>query len=221
MGLAGLFTGRRAPAEPTRAVRDGKRHHIIISGTGRAGTTFLVQLLTNLGLDTGYDPDSMPAVARSHGGLERDIRDDDAPYIVKSPWLCDYIDEVVANPAIAIDHAIIPVRDLEAAAESRRRVDRDARGEALAGAHSPGGLWHTDDPSRQEDVLARQLHNLLVGLAKSDARVILLHYPRLTQDADYLHAKLRPLVGDRPFGDVFRRTVDRSLVHRYTAQDCA
>ncbi|MGO8710482.1 MAG: hypothetical protein ACLQUZ_00180 [Rhizomicrobium sp.] len=30
------------------------RHHVIISGTGRAGTTFLVQLLTALKLDTGY-----------------------------------------------------------------------------------------------------------------------------------------------------------------------
>lgn len=30
------------------------KHHIIISGTGRAGTTFLVQLLTELELDTGF-----------------------------------------------------------------------------------------------------------------------------------------------------------------------
>ncbi len=29
-------------------------HKVIITGTGRAGTTFLVQLLTELGLDTGY-----------------------------------------------------------------------------------------------------------------------------------------------------------------------
>ena len=31
-------------------------HKLVITGTGRAGTTFLVQLLTELGLDTGYAP---------------------------------------------------------------------------------------------------------------------------------------------------------------------
>ena len=36
--------------------------HVVISGTGRAGTTFLVQLLTHLGLDTGFDPHTMEAL---------------------------------------------------------------------------------------------------------------------------------------------------------------
>jgi hypothetical protein len=31
------------------------KRHILISGTGRAGTTFLVQLFTALGFDTGFD----------------------------------------------------------------------------------------------------------------------------------------------------------------------
>jgi hypothetical protein len=128
----------------------------------------------------------------------------------------------VANPEIAIDYAIIPMRTLEAAAESRRHVDRTSdRGQFAGFKDLPGGLWHTDDPSQQEAVFTRQFHKLLVGLAKSDARVILLHYPRLTQDPDYLLDKLRPLLGDRPFMDVFRKTVDRSLVHQYTANDRA
>ena len=29
-------------------------HKVIITGTGRAGTTFLMQLLTAIGLDTGF-----------------------------------------------------------------------------------------------------------------------------------------------------------------------
>ena len=31
---------------------------VIITGTGRAGTTLLVQVLTDLGLDTGYTSDA-------------------------------------------------------------------------------------------------------------------------------------------------------------------
>ncbi|MBT8200690.1 MAG: hypothetical protein KJO36_09250, partial [Acidimicrobiia bacterium] len=50
------------------------------------------------------------------------MRNADAPYITKSPWFCDYAAEVLARPDIAIDRVFIPVRDLEAAAESRRYV---------------------------------------------------------------------------------------------------
>jgi hypothetical protein len=35
------------------------RHHAVITGTGRAGTTFLVDLLTHLGLDTGYSTNTL------------------------------------------------------------------------------------------------------------------------------------------------------------------
>ena len=44
------------------------RHHVIITGTGRAGTTFLMELLTNLGLDTGFNSGNLTALRmRSHG----------------------------------------------------------------------------------------------------------------------------------------------------------
>ena len=52
------------------------RKHVVITGTGRAGTTFLVELLTALGMDTGYDVDDLPTrkstVARA--GLEHEDR---------------------------------------------------------------------------------------------------------------------------------------------------
>ena len=31
------------------------RKHVVITGTGRAGTTFLIEVLTILGLDTGFN----------------------------------------------------------------------------------------------------------------------------------------------------------------------
>jgi hypothetical protein len=58
--------------------------------------------------------------------MEKDIRDPDAPYIIKSPWLCDNLDEVLQGGKVIIDHAIVPVRDLYSAAQSRRDVtERD------------------------------------------------------------------------------------------------
>jgi hypothetical protein len=55
------------------------KHHVIISGTGRAGTTFLVQLLTALSLDTGFKPGTTPVFAHCNAGMEQDIRKPNAP----------------------------------------------------------------------------------------------------------------------------------------------
>jgi hypothetical protein len=210
-------------APPASVSTDTRRHHTIISGTGRAGTTFLVKLLTKLGLDTGYDQDQMETWSNCNAGLEWDIRDETAPYIVKSPWICDHIEEVVASRTIAIDFAIIPMRVLEAAAESRRRVERETKELPADCLTPPGGLWHTTDPTQQESVLAHQFHKLFVGLAKTEASIILLHYPRLTRDPLYLFNKLQPMLGRTislaAFRDVFAETVDASLVHRFTEND--
>lgn len=35
------------------------RHHKVISGTGRDGTTFLVELFTNLKIDTGFSKEEL------------------------------------------------------------------------------------------------------------------------------------------------------------------
>jgi len=53
-----------------------KRNHVLITGTGRAGTTFLIHLLTKIGVDTGFDLENIDAFIdqTSFGGLELDVR---------------------------------------------------------------------------------------------------------------------------------------------------
>jgi len=59
---------------------------VIISGTGRAGTTFLVQLLTELGLETGYTPgdEHRHIDEHSQGGLEHNLPGRRAPTTLRS-----------------------------------------------------------------------------------------------------------------------------------------
>src|SRR5689334_19149751 len=83
------------------------RHHVIISGTGRTGTTFIMQLLTALKLDTGFRDPHSAVWSNCHAGMERDIREPNAPYIIKSPWLCDCLDDILEEGGIVIDHALI------------------------------------------------------------------------------------------------------------------
>lgn len=195
------------------------KHHLIISGTGRAGTTFLVQLFTALGLDTGFADPAAGVSPNCDAGMEWDIRAADAPYIVKSPWLCDHLDELLESGRVRIDHAVVPVRDLYSAAQSRRDVARRTD-EALFDRDVPGGLWHTDEPERQETVLAGQLYKLIYALAKRDIPVTLLHFPRLVRDPEYLFGKLEFAlqgISRESFLEAYRRVARPELVHEFRA----
>src|SRR6266480_1939620 len=153
------------------------RSHVIISGTGRAGTTFLVQLLTHLGLETGFDINAMELYPIARAGLEIDIRDANAPYIVKSPYLRDLIDEVVAS-STRIEHAIIPVRQFDAAAASRAHVQKVTTGVADGEPEVNGGLWETDKADSQAGVLRLKFTKLIEALVRHDIPITFLAYPR-------------------------------------------
>jgi hypothetical protein len=192
------------------------RHHTIISGTGRAGTTFLVQLLTELGLDTGFPNAHAQIFSHANAGMESDIRKPDAPYIVKSPWLCDYLDEVLQKGDVIVDHAIIPMRDLYSAAQSRRSVSSQADPSL---GNVPGGLWHTKEPGNQETVLTMQLYKLMHTLAKHDIPLVLLLFPRFVTDPEYLYQKIGFLLGPisyETFLRAFQVIGQPNLVHDFT-----
>lgn len=195
------------------------RHHVVITGTGRAGTTFLVELLTHLGLDTGFEMNSVEQKKDRHGraGLEHDIRNPNCPFVVKSPWFCDYAEEVIFRNDILVEHIFIPVRNLNAAAESRRFVTKTGS--------AAGALWHTNssDPGIQEDVLLRQIYKLILAVSDTEIPITLIRYPKLTNDAQYLYRKLNPIVKDisfERFHKTFNAVVRPELVHSFNESDC-
>ena len=177
-----------------------KRHHVIISGTGRAGTTFLVQLFTKLGMDTGFSDSSSHIFANCNAGMEYDLRQPGSPYIVKNPYLCDYLGEVLQTDEVIIDHALIPVRDLFSAAESRRDVVNRTES-PLSPDQVPGGLWHTTDPENQETILTGQLYKIIYTIAQYDIPITLLYFPRLITDPQYLFKKIKPLLPGTNYHD--------------------
>lgn len=203
------------------------RGHVVISGTGRAGTSFLVQLLTNLGLETGFGANTeLPLDPR--GGLDSldifesdNLHRPDLPYIIKSPFLCDLLDATVAE-GLQIEHAIVPLRNLDAAATSRAYVQRLTTGQQDGADRVPGGLWDTDNADDQATVLRFKLTRLLEALVHYDIPTTFLWYPRLARDPDYLHKKLRFLLGDidlASFRAEFSRLVRPDWIHQFTEDD--
>lgn len=188
-------------------------HKVIITGTGRTGTTFLVQLLTELGLDTGITERNRDRkyYRNCNAGLEHDLLDPKAPYIVKNPALCTTLPAILATGRYVIDHAYIPVRGLSEAAASRVDVGG-------ADGSVPGGLWGTSDPAAQKAVLAEMFHELVHTLVAHDIPFTFIGFPRMVKDPDYLRVKLRFLVdGMDPaaFRAAFERVADPSLVHAF------
>lgn len=168
------------------------KHYTLISGTGRAGTTLLVRILTKAGLDTGFAPTTWWWDPVAYAGLETDIRNKPNQYIVKSTGVPIYIDQVLSSGDIAIDHAIICIRDIHDAAESRRRIQllRDTD------TNVRGGLWETSDPKDQERVLERLFYHLVFHLTKNDVPLVFLHFPRFATDPGYFVEKLRTVFGE-------------------------
>lgn len=195
------------------------RHHVIITGTGRNGTTFLMQLYTALGLPTGFPSPSAAIYAHCNAGMEWDIRRNDAPYIVKDPQLCDLLPAILDQSDIVIDHAVIPIRHLYSAAESRRDVSRRTDARLFPPTQGiPGGLWHTKAPQHQELILALQLYKILFTLAERDIPITLLHFPRFIHDPEYLYRKLEHTLQHiefERFAWVFGQIAQPALVHDF------
>jgi hypothetical protein len=184
------------------------RGHIFIAGTGRSGTSFLVRYLTELGLDThisrrGKDAYWDEAANAGFEDIALSTGPEALPYVVKSPWLYQYIGELIARKAVRINVVIIPVRDLVDAATSRSVVERRAIHQTAPWlaklnkswehwGYTPGGSVFSLSPMDQARLLAVGFHTLIESLVRADIPILFLEFPRLVEDGAYLFGKLRP-----------------------------
>jgi hypothetical protein len=179
-----------------------RRGHLLIAGTGRAGTTLLMRILTRLGLDTGFTCGQFAAVEANVGraGLELSVTRETAarlPAIIKTPHIADNIGEALAEGWLPLDRVLIPVRELGAAAESRRAASRRAEALGRNGLAAPGGLWKTREPERQEQELAVQFHKLVEALVAHEVPMTLLAFPRFAREPGYFLRVAGPYLEER------------------------
>jgi hypothetical protein len=183
------------------------RRHLLIAGTGRTGTSALVQYLSRLGLEThlskpGGSADWYDVAQAGFEDLPFSTGGDDLPYVIKLPWAYQIIDQILSDPKIKLDAVLIPTRELVEAAASRSIVELQAMhhgAEWLADVASPwehwsitpGGSIFSVSPVDQARLLAVGFHHLIERIVRADVPAVMLSYPRLVSDPDYLFAKLR------------------------------
>ncbi|MBS44088.1 MAG: hypothetical protein CMH83_13175 [Nocardioides sp.] len=201
--------------------------HLVITGTGRAGTTLLVQWFTELGFDTGFTPETARrrVNALSNAGLERGLGGRGGhrvPYVTKAPSLMTGLGEALTSGRATVKACIVPMRDLAGAAESRRTASRLAQEQGLDPRSQPGGLAFGAgrNPRRQEERLAVRFHELIHTVARHGIPTYFLAYPEFVRGEQSLYAALRPLLEEHGVTEAeataaFAAVVDPDLVHDY------
>lgn len=167
---------------------------IIITGPGRAGSSFLVQLLTRLGFDTGFKVGEEGYREKWRAGCEHrlipDCDDlaynrrvlDAGPRVLKGPDWGLQLKFLLREGLMEVDHVLLPFRDLDVAAESRLDVGLD---------------WGVDSTltgvARIED--QGNIHALCLGRT-IEACILykipctIMHFPLLVESEEYCYQKL-------------------------------
>jgi hypothetical protein len=162
-----------------------KKGKIIITGTGRAGTSFLMVLLTRLSLDTGYKPYIEDFNEKIRAGCELKVFSSDlkkqrkllkkAPRILKHPKFSQKLDLLIEKNLIRVDHIIVPIRDIKEASQSRAKNNLP---------------WAIKGLETQEQVLTWALGKITETASKHNIPITFLRYPKLLEDPDYCFKKL-------------------------------
>ena len=176
---------------------------IAIAGPGRSGTSFLVSLLKEWGFSTPDDDGNWHETAKA--GLESRIGGASPFDVDKDPWAFNYLDRLTDEQLAQYSVLIVPIRDLRHAAVSRsvqERFSRMSSGDLDSWAWDtwgvvPGGAVFDTSVSGVEEVLREGLWRLLEVASMRGLPIVILNFPRIVSDFDYLWSQLGPFVGHR------------------------
>lgn len=203
--------------------------HLLISGTGRAGTTLLVEYFTRLGFDTRFTEGDLARKKHelANAGLETPMDYRPFPLVAKSPFYTTSLRRGV-EAGLKVQCLIVPIRDLFSAAESRRRVSGAADSVGLDPESVPGGLTfgaHAK-PNMQERRLAMQFFKLVHAAVELRIPIFFLHFPRFVVEPEEVFDSLEPVLSK--FGvtrseslSIMAQLAQPSQVHNFRGDELA
>lgn len=159
---------------------------ILITGTGRCGTTFLIKLFSFLDFNTGYNRDNykLSILSNCNSGMERNYKD--KYYILKNPLFIKIIEDIIKDKSIKIKNVIIPIRDFKMSAKSRVKHGK-----------KDGGLWNANDELSQIEFYKNILTNYIVISTKYDINTIFIDFDKMINDKIYLFNKLKIILDEK------------------------
>lgn len=159
---------------------------ILITGTGRCGTTFLIKLFSFLEFDTGYHKTdySQHISHNCNSGMERAYTE--KHYILKNPFFMTEFETILNDPSVKIKTVIIPIRDFKSAAISR-----------VKHYNKPGGLWNANNEHSQIQFYNHITANYIYIMTKYDINTIFIDFDRMVNDKNYLFNKLKCILDEK------------------------
>lgn len=153
---------------------------IVITSTGRSGTTFLILLYTYLGFKTGFDDKNMKGYIykNCNSGLEKRDGDIGKLEVVKNPIFLYKMNELKRE---YISWVVIPIRDFAKSAKSREYHNKDAGG-LMGGAKN----WQ-----EQVSVYNNYMSRYIQDMVKYEIPSVFIDFEKMTQDPNYLYHKLK------------------------------
>ena len=176
---------------------------IAIAGPGRSGTSFLVSLLNAWGFVTPDVDSDWNETAQA--GLEYRIGKNSPFDVDKDPFAFNYLHLLTDDELAQYSVLIVPIRDLRHAALSRSVQERfsvmssgdlDTWAWDTYGTVAGGAVFDSSVSGIQE-VLREGLWRLLEVASKRGIPIVILNFPRIVSDFDYLWSQLAPFVGER------------------------
>lgn len=159
---------------------------ILITGTGRCGTTFLIKLFSFLKFDTGYTKNNYNnfIYKNCNSGMERSYKEN--YYILKNPTFITDIKKIINDKHIKIKFVIIPIRNLKKAAISRVKNDRNK-----------GGLWNATNLQSQIQYYKDILTEYIFIMTQYDINTIFINFEKMIIDKEYLYNKLQNILNEK------------------------
>lgn len=159
---------------------------ILITGTGRSGTTFLIKLFSFLDFDTGYTKDNyhISISKNCNSGMEKNINASN--YVLKNPLFLESIENICKNDKYNIKYVIIPIRDYKKSALSR-----------VSHKNNNGGLWKATNLDEQILYYNKLMANYMYMMAKYEINTILLDFDKMVGDSEYLYNKLKIVLDEK------------------------
>jgi len=162
---------------------------VLITGTGRCGTTFLMLIYSYLKQNTGWGENAHSTLYKNcNSGLEKNL--DSVQKILKSPsFLRSLQIKLEKQKDYPIKDVIIPIREYNLCAESRARHGK-----------TNGGL--IGKCKNKEEQIRYDYQSLAIFLktaAKYDVPFTLLDFDRMVSDPNYLFNKIKHTLTDVTF----------------------
>jgi len=175
---------------------------VLIMGTGRAGTTFLVRMFTRLGFDTGWTKDNYESdvTSGSNAGLEYmpnlqyviDNYDNKKIEVYKAPQYTSQLDDKRAQFIANKFFVIIPIRKFEETARSREKNNINRNTGSFHGMTNRDSMVKSYFDQLEND--HRIIANYIYFMTKFDIETIFLNFETMIRNPQYLFDKMNKIL---------------------------